>query len=1026
VYKRRLKIEIILKNKCIKQDGRMNTSQSSKNLKKRAQALVEFALIVPVLMMLLYGVLETGRLLFIYASSVTAARQAVRYATALGTNSGGIPYYNDCAGIQTAVNKVGFLNTFQPVSITYDQGLDGSGNPIPFTAPPASLPANPVCGSFTPSGNSDRILIEVTTEYKPIISLLPIKPFTIKSSSERTILSEIEVSVTPTPIPNQAILQLTATSNPTVLEYTMVGQAFAFTYKVKNAYTVDNITNVALSRTVNGVPQAIVCTPPTLTPGLEYTCPFNSSEPSHIYQIQPSDIGIGKTVTIVVTATGYPSKFAGPITFVLAYKESPSLYLTRSADPLPSNVPVGTNIHYKYTISNNGNVDVYNLTVTDNKTTVDCSSATNPLAPGGVTYCYADYPITVTDTNAGSVTNQATAHGIFNATVIDSNNNTPTSLTVTIPQQPALSLVKSSTTTVAAAAGITIPYKYTITNTGNVDLTNLSVTDDKIVSPNSVSCSGAPSTIHPGDSGQWCSSTYVSKAADITAGQIVNTARAAAKFGSTTIYSNYSSFTVYTTLLVVQVIPTPTSITLPNQAISYQYKLVNNSGGTINSINLTYSKGSAPSGCPTSLAAWATATCTTNGSYTVTQDDYDKGISIVNTAQATSSVGNSNSYTATIPITQSSPALTLTITSNPSQPTLPAITLPAGTVVTFTYRIKNTGNVTLTASSSAITPSISPHTFTSSCAGDLVPNAEKPCTGTYTVTATDIDLGAITNTVTATASTKYNTQTAPTATDVEKVITFLGPRYKLVVTQEKTNVYPNNPTLKYTYTYTNTGTVTLSRPTSVSSTVTSTLLIAGTGGTDTTTTLTADCSSAPLTFDPGSSIQCFATYSQPQATGSSTLVNGSFTTAIAENPASTIAPTSVTAKAYTCTSSNFSAGPLVQGTGGDKNKITWAITNTIGVNVPLSSISINWANSGSSGSQWSLTGLTVNNSSSVTLVPALPDTAAPYTSSTGVLTGSSSGASVTTITFTFSKNDPTNILASITIDSPYGCTRSKP
>ena len=40
--------------------------------------MVEFALVLPILLTMLYGMMEVGRLLFIFASTVTAARQAAR------------------------------------------------------------------------------------------------------------------------------------------------------------------------------------------------------------------------------------------------------------------------------------------------------------------------------------------------------------------------------------------------------------------------------------------------------------------------------------------------------------------------------------------------------------------------------------------------------------------------------------------------------------------------------------------------------------------------------------------------------------------------------------------------------------------------------------------------------------------------------------------------------------------------------------------------------------------------------------
>src|SRR5689334_7475868 len=139
----------------------------------RAQAITEFALALPVLLMLLYGVLETGRLLFIYGSTVTASRQAVRYGSATGISPNGVPYYQDCVGILEAAKKVSFINRFEDsdILITYDEGPQDAG---PY----------PTCGTLTSVENGDRIKVSVSTQWTPIVSLLPFKPFQINSESE--------------------------------------------------------------------------------------------------------------------------------------------------------------------------------------------------------------------------------------------------------------------------------------------------------------------------------------------------------------------------------------------------------------------------------------------------------------------------------------------------------------------------------------------------------------------------------------------------------------------------------------------------------------------------------------------------------------------------------------------------------------------------------------------------------------------------------------------------------------------------
>jgi Flp pilus assembly protein TadG len=73
----------------------------------RGQGIVEFALVIPVMFFIMFGVLEFGRLLFLYIDVAVATREAARYGVAIGDNGNGTPYYVDCAGIRDAAIRVG-------------------------------------------------------------------------------------------------------------------------------------------------------------------------------------------------------------------------------------------------------------------------------------------------------------------------------------------------------------------------------------------------------------------------------------------------------------------------------------------------------------------------------------------------------------------------------------------------------------------------------------------------------------------------------------------------------------------------------------------------------------------------------------------------------------------------------------------------------------------------------------------------------------------------------------------------------
>jgi hypothetical protein len=164
--------------------------------KSAAQAILEFALVLPILLLVIYGLLEVGRMLFIYNSVVSAARQAARYGAVTGLDvSGGVPRYQDCEGIRSAAQRLGFLNRFEnaDIRIWHDDG-EGS-NQVAYCAP--SMVSDT---SFRPSiGNSSRVRVQVSAQYAPILSLTPLQPLTISSISARTILVSVPVSITAGP-----------------------------------------------------------------------------------------------------------------------------------------------------------------------------------------------------------------------------------------------------------------------------------------------------------------------------------------------------------------------------------------------------------------------------------------------------------------------------------------------------------------------------------------------------------------------------------------------------------------------------------------------------------------------------------------------------------------------------------------------------------------------------------------------------------------------------------------------------------
>ena len=86
----------------------------------------------------------------------------------------------------------------------------------------------------------------------------------------------------------------------------------------------------------------------------------------------------------------------------------------------------------------------------------------------------------------------------------------------------SLSLVKSTTTTSYSAADQVIPYNYLVDNTGNNAVTGLTVTDNKIPTVN------CPSSSLAAGADETCTGSYTTTTADVTAGSVTNIATASA------------------------------------------------------------------------------------------------------------------------------------------------------------------------------------------------------------------------------------------------------------------------------------------------------------------------------------------------------------------------------------------------------------------------------------------------------------------------------------------------------------------
>ncbi|MCB0582061.1 MAG: DUF11 domain-containing protein [Phaeodactylibacter sp.] len=195
----------------------------------------------------------------------------------------------------------------------------------------------------------------------------------------------------------------------------------------------------------------------------------------------------------------------------------------------------GDVIDYTITVTNTGNVTISGIVVVDGDLpNLSCTPAEPAtLAPGESMDCTGTYVLTQADINAGSFSNTAFAVGLDpnNDQVSDDSDDpdtpAPNDPTVTpLPQNPELTVEKVDALDDGGdglQAGDVIDYSITVTNTGNVTISGVTVNDPEL---QGVICvPAAPATLAPGEQ-MVCTGFIVLAQADLDAGSYSNTATA--------------------------------------------------------------------------------------------------------------------------------------------------------------------------------------------------------------------------------------------------------------------------------------------------------------------------------------------------------------------------------------------------------------------------------------------------------------------------------------------------------------------
>lgn len=160
---------------------RQDEVSSARGQSTRGQALAEFAIALPLFLILILGIIDFGRMILIHSAVVSASREGARYGAAAGDLGG--PRI-DCPGIRNAVRgATGSLVTVtdNQIQISY---VDGAGGPTTASCEPHGT--GPIASEID---SLDRVVVRVTVPYQAIVPMVHaiVGPITVVSEDRRTI-----------------------------------------------------------------------------------------------------------------------------------------------------------------------------------------------------------------------------------------------------------------------------------------------------------------------------------------------------------------------------------------------------------------------------------------------------------------------------------------------------------------------------------------------------------------------------------------------------------------------------------------------------------------------------------------------------------------------------------------------------------------------------------------------------------------------------------------------------------------------
>ena len=434
-------------------------------------------------------------------------------------------------------------------------------------------------------------------------------------------------------------------------------------------------------------------------------------------------------------------------------KQVPGLEVTKTLDKVngadydSGMVKVGDVLTYTITVENTGNTTLTNIDVSDTLTiagttsalslygdedcTGDAVTSITSMAPGTSQTLYAKYTVLATDAGK-EITNSATAE------VTDGPRDTPDDPPKVTVENPALSVIKEVDKG-SVKVGDTINYTITVTNTGNVDLTDVKITDtftgngtlNTNTLPDGVQYENRVFTIAnlPVDSDPvTINVSYTAVEADAVTGTIINSAesdldndKSDDQVTTTVTEADNPAISITKTASVNGVELTEGDTVDVGDTITYTLKVENTGNTSFDTVTVSdsmWGEGKVETATMTygdlinqeinvssgswKIAAWNASnksfesgdvwTCT----YTYTVQDGDT--TIENTATvSTTDGGPDGSDTITIPVTGYDLSIDKVLTSVNGEPYQEGSKVRPGDVLTYTINVTNNNEETVTS-----------------------------------------------------------------------------------------------------------------------------------------------------------------------------------------------------------------------------------------------------------------------------------------------------------------------------------------